>query len=103
MIKSSRMYLAISYSYLYGNEPENCHIFSVANEWLQNLITNILSLFKEKILIILKNYVPLEERELTPVESDKVKSLALLALQVGTLDEAGNHSQVTSSRNVLGL
>ena len=34
------------------NESENCYIFSVANEWLQNLITNILSLFKEKILII---------------------------------------------------
>ena len=34
---------------------------------------------------------------------DKVKSLALLALQVGTLDEAGNHSQATSGRNVLGL
>ena len=38
--------------YLYGNEPENYHIFSVANEWLQNLITNILNLFKGKILII---------------------------------------------------
>ena len=45
----------------------------------------------------------MEGRELTPVESDKVKSLALLALQVGTLDEAGNHSQATSGRNVLGL
>ena len=53
--------------------------------------------------INLKNYVPLEERELTPVESDKVKSLALLALQVGSLNEAGNHSQATSGRNVLGL
>ena len=53
--------------------------------------------------IKLKNYVPLEERELTPVESDKVKSLALLALQVGSLNEAGNHSQATSGRNVLGL
>lgn len=53
--------------------------------------------------INLKNYVPLEERELTPVESDKVKSLALLALQVGSLNEAGNHSQVTNGRNVLGL
>ena len=53
--------------------------------------------------INLKNYVPMEGRELTPVESDKVKSLALLALQVGTLDEAGNHSQATSGRNVLGL
>ena len=45
----------------------------------------------------------MEGREFTPVESDKVKSLALLALQVGTLDEAGNHSQATSGRNVLGL
>ena len=53
--------------------------------------------------INLKNYVPLEERELTPVESDKVNSLALLALQVGSLNEAGNHSQATSGRNVLSL
>ena len=53
--------------------------------------------------INLKNYVPLEEREFTPVESDKVKSLALLALQVGSLNEAGNHSQATSGRNVLSL
>ena len=53
--------------------------------------------------INLKNYVPMEGRELTPVESDKVKSLALLALQVGSLNEAGNHSQATSGRNVLGL
>ena len=53
--------------------------------------------------INLKNYVLLEERELTPVESDKVKSLALLALQVGSLNEAANHSQATSGRNVLGL
>ena len=65
--------------------------------------TNSMNLFKEKILIILKNYVPMEGRELTPVESDKVKSLALLALQVGSLDEAGNHSQATGGRNVLGL
>ncbi len=40
--------------------------------------------------INLKNYVPLEERKLTPVENAKVKSLALLALQVGFFDEAGN-------------
>lgn len=40
--------------------------------------------------INLKNYVPLEERKLTPVENVKVKSLALLALQVGSFDEAGN-------------
>src|SRR5574344_394948 len=53
--------------------------------------------------INLKNYVPMEGRELTPVESDKVKSLALLALQVGSLNEAGNHLQATSGRNVLGL
>ena len=53
--------------------------------------------------INLKNYVPMEGREFKPVESDKVKSLALLALQVGSLNEAGNHSQATSGRNVLGL
>ena len=53
--------------------------------------------------INLKNYVPLEERELTPVENDKVKSLALLALQVGSLNEAGNHSQATGGRNMLSL
>ena len=40
--------------------------------------------------INLKNYVPLEEWKLMPVENVKVKSLALLALQVGSLDEAGN-------------
>lgn len=40
--------------------------------------------------INLKNYVPLERRKLTPVESDKINSLALLALQVGTLSETGN-------------
>lgn len=40
--------------------------------------------------INLKNYVPLEEWKLTPVENVKVKSLALLALQVGSFDEAGN-------------
>lgn len=40
--------------------------------------------------INLKNYVPLERRKLTPVESDKINSLASLALQVGTLNEAGN-------------
>ena len=45
----------------------------------------------------------MEGRELTPVESDKVANLAILALQVGPLDEAGNHSQATSGRNVLGL
>ena len=53
--------------------------------------------------INLKNYVPMEGRELTPVESSKVAKLAELALQATELDEAGNHSQATSGRNVLGL
>ena len=53
--------------------------------------------------INLKNYVPMEGRELTPVESDKVKSLALLALQVGTLDEAGSTLQATKCRNLPNL
>ena len=53
--------------------------------------------------INLKNYVPMEGRELTPVESDKVKSLALLALQVGTLDEAGSTLQATKCKNLPNL
>lgn len=53
--------------------------------------------------INLKNYVPLEERKLTPVESSCVASLADLALQAIELNEAGSHSQVTGGRNVLGL
>ena len=53
--------------------------------------------------INLKNYVPMEGRKLTPVESSKVANLAMLALQATELDEAGNHSQATSGRNVLGL
>ncbi len=40
--------------------------------------------------INLKNYVPLEERKLTPVESSKVANLAILALQATELDEAGS-------------
>jgi putative transposase len=40
--------------------------------------------------INLKNYVPLEERKLTPVESSKVANSALLALQATELDEAGS-------------
>lgn len=40
--------------------------------------------------INLKNYVPLEERELTPVESSKVVNIAMLALQATELDEAGS-------------
>ena len=39
----------------------------------------------------LKNYVPWEARKLTPVESDKISSLAELALQEDTLIEAGSH------------
>ena len=38
----------------------------------------------------LKNYVPLEEWEFTPVESYKVANLAMLALQATKLDEAGS-------------
>jgi putative transposase len=53
--------------------------------------------------INLKNYVPMEGRKLTPVESDKVANLAMLALQATELDEAGNHLQATGGRNVLGL
>ncbi len=53
--------------------------------------------------INLKNYVPLEEREFTPVESSKVANLAMLALRTTELDEAGSYSQVTGSRNVLSL
>src|SRR5574344_1627012 len=53
--------------------------------------------------INLKNYVPLEERKLTPVESSKVANLAMLALQATELDEAGSYSQATGSRNVLSL
>ena len=53
--------------------------------------------------INLKNYVPLEERELTPVESYKVANLAMLALQATKLDEAGSTLQVTKCKNVLSL
>ena len=41
-------------------------------------------------VINLKNYVPLEEREFTPVESSETTGLAELALQVDTLIEAGS-------------
>ena len=40
--------------------------------------------------INLKNYVPLEEREFTPVESSKVENLAIFALQTAKLKEAGS-------------
>src|SRR5574344_1949819 len=46
--------------------------------------------------INLKNYVPLEEREFTPVESSKVTNLAIQILQAGTLDEAGTKQQATA-------
>ena len=51
----------------------------------------------------LKNYVPLEEWEFTPVESSKVANLAMLALQATELDEAGSTLQVTKCKNVLSL
>ena len=53
--------------------------------------------------INLKNYVPLEGREFTPVESSKVANLAMLALQATKLDEAGSTLQVTKCKNVLSL
>ena len=53
--------------------------------------------------INLKNYVPLEEREFTPVESSKVAKFAELALQVTELSEAGSHLQATSGKNALSL
>ena len=51
--------------------------------------------------INLVNYVPLEEREFTPVESDKINDLASVAKQADTFVEAGNHLQVTSGKNML--
>ena len=65
--------------------------------------TNSMNLFKEKILIILKNYVPMEGRELTPVESSNVANLALLALQTTELDETGSTLQATKCRNLPNL
>ena len=53
--------------------------------------------------INLKNYVPLEEREFTPVESSKVAKLAELALQATELVEAGSTLQATKCRNVSNL
>ena len=53
--------------------------------------------------INLKNYVPLEEREFTPVESSKVASLAMLALQATKLDEAGSTLQATKCKNLPNL
>lgn len=53
--------------------------------------------------INLMKYVPLEERELTPVDSDTISSLAMLALQDGALDEAGKVVLATLPRNAPGL
>ena len=53
--------------------------------------------------INLMKYVPLEEREFTPVDSDTISDLAMLALQAGTLDETGKVVQATLPRNVPGL
>src|SRR5574344_1928100 len=53
--------------------------------------------------INLKNYVPLEERELTPVESSNVASLAMLALQATELDETGSTLQATKCKNLPNL
>src|SRR5574344_772940 len=53
--------------------------------------------------INLKNYVPLEEREFTPVESSKVANLAMLALQATELDETGSTLQATKCKNLPNL
>ena len=53
--------------------------------------------------INLKNYVPMEERELMPVESSKVANLAILALQATELVEAGSTLQVTKCKNLPNL
>ena len=53
--------------------------------------------------INLKNYVPLEEREFTPVESSKVANLAEFALQATELAEAGSTLQATKCRNLPNL
>ena len=49
--------------------------------------------------INLKNYVPMEGRKLTPVESSKAANLARLALQATELNETGSTLQVTKCRN----
>lgn len=53
--------------------------------------------------INLKNYVPLEEWEFTPVESSKVANLARLALQATELDDAGSTLQATKCKNLPNL
>ncbi len=53
--------------------------------------------------INLKNYVPMEGRELKPVESSKVAKLAMLALRATELDEAGSALQATKCKNLPNL
>lgn len=53
--------------------------------------------------INLKNYVPMEGRELKPVESSKVAKLAKLALQATELNEAGSTLQATKCKNLPNL
>ena len=53
--------------------------------------------------INLKNYVPMEGREFTPVESSKVANIAMLALQATEPDEAGSTLQATKCKNLPNL
>ena len=53
--------------------------------------------------INLKNYVPMEGREFTPVESSRVAKLAELALQATELEEAGSTLQATKCKNLPNL
>jgi len=46
--------------------------------------------------INLMKYVPLERRKLTPADSEKISNLVELALQAGTLEEAGTKQQATA-------
>jgi len=46
--------------------------------------------------INLMKYVPLERRKLTPADSEKISNLVGLALQAGTLEEAGTKQQATA-------
>lgn len=50
--------------------------------------------------INLKNYIPLEEREFTPVKSSKAANIAMLALRAAELDEAGSGLRVTVHKNI---
>ena len=51
----------------------------------------------------LQYYIPWEAWEFTPVESSKVASLALLALQATELIEAGSTLQATKCKNLPNL